>query len=303
MSEACVNSRIYLDSPGLASWTEVVNLVMGESPRIPTLEVGLRLKQTAELSRTWQDLRRMFFTDPGSSEETEGWPIHDIVEFSTRLSRLPVHDTKAKPRLDALCNATGEFLSHWRDYDRKYQIAQSVVLEAVRQEKAFLYASRSPKRGTPPFQILKQQLMESVKVDKDRRHLVADVYGELYPRTPHSPGQLAAFYNAKFEKSQLREHAQRLVKRYEALSRSLSVRKRLSKNPDLEQWYGWFVAPFKRAGAAPTEAQLILALRIEWPDHTGHREVARDLVRTHGGRPMGAPRKSPPHKSARKSHR
>jgi hypothetical protein len=188
----------------LATWNEVVNQVMGEKPRLPILEVGVRFKDADVLSRDWTMFRNPLSQLAAFANHVEGWPVHDLEEFSTRLSRLPLSRTSDRAAVRNLCVRAGRMFDRWRDYDRKYLISQSVVLEAARQGKLPVYASRSPKRGARSFRVSVEELTSTIKIDEERRHLVADQNGQNYPRIIYAPHEMAVFHNAKIGAAEVR---------------------------------------------------------------------------------------------------
>ena len=279
---------------GLLTWNEAVNLIMEEPPRIPTLEIGIRLSDTAKLRKTWNEARRALARDEAHAEELEGWPVDDLDEFIRRLTRLPLAGTADRNEIATLCHTAGERFVHWLNYDRNYQQAQSAILAETRRNGLEVLACQSSARGATPFQMTATQIAADIKVDMDRRHLVPDRYGEAYPRLSDAPTGTTAYYNAKITTLSLKDKMPEIRRAYRQLASSRRAAPRLSAGTELDYFYTNYVAWFKEANISPTEEQLTWALHVEWPEHTHHRAAARELTRRLWPRPTGRPKSATP---------
>ena len=177
------------------------------------------------------------------------------------------------------------------DYDNAYQIAQTVVLEAARRETLKVFASVSAKKASKTYDVPVGQLAAPGKIDMDRKHLVSATHGETYPTLSLAPNDRAVFYNVQISEPDFKAAKTRLTKLHKHHLGQSPSKTPLKINKDIEHWFKLYSNPFSMAETTPTEAQLCLALRLEWGDQTQHRDVARNLIRF-VPRAMGAPKKS-----------
>lgn len=273
---------------GILTLNEVVNLVMKEPRRPPTVEVGRRMKVHGELVKRVRQLRPELREDDDLARLLDQGEPHDIKTLGEAIARLPI---SSPAEINSLCVEIGSVLKDWRSYDQTYALALTSVLGECRSGALTMFASTMPQRGAPTRCVPIEELMADITIDVDRRHLIPARHGELYARRKLGVPDESAFFNVKLGYHPVKKRLVGIRKTFNSTRTTTRPPLRISR--DVEHWYKLHSKPFRNRDIPPTEEQLTLALALEWPDHTNYRGVGRALTRTLWARPRGRPVKNP----------
>ncbi len=282
-----MNALPKLTGLGLLTLCEAMHRVAELPQRIPTLAVSFRLQQEAALRDQLVGIQHLL-----PSAEFHSWLLagfsHDLKIVAERATQVPIGPSK---EFDGFCRAISEALKVRHDEDQRLIAALEVLLDAMRHRELVWARREDRRRGAPMRAGRPSNLMQPLRIDLDRRHLVPSVRGALYADRCHAIRHDWICYDVMVDRRTFVSQLPKLSKALKAGSGPLGPhRPPLKFSSVLVDWFDCFLFPFKRSGLLPTEVQLTLALSIAFPMHSDHRGAGRALIAALAKRPDGRPR-------------